>query len=164
MTRAESRVTSPAELMHLALARAREGILAGQTPFGCSIAISGKVVALSHNTVHASNDITAHAEVNAIREANRTTGGVLLPGALVATTCEPCPMCMAALHWARVEEVHYGASIADAAAAGFNELTLPAGELLSQGGSSVKLVPGLLREECVELFNHWRRSDNPKGY
>ena len=61
-------------------------------------------------------------------------------------------MCMAALHWARVGTVYYGATIADADTAGFNELQLPAAELLRIGGSKVKLVSGLLTEECVELF------------
>jgi tRNA(Arg) A34 adenosine deaminase TadA len=104
--------------------------------------------------------ITAHAEVNAIRSANRAIKNTLLEGAIVATTCEPCPMCMAALHWARVETVYYGATIADADAAGFNELQVPAAELLRQGGSQVKLVGGVLTEECKKLFQEWL--DNPE--
>ena len=89
-------------------------------------------------------DITAHAEVNAIREACREIGNIFLDGAIVATTCEPCPMCMSALHWARVDTVYYGATIADADDAGFNELQLPAAELLRIGGSKLKLIPQLL--------------------
>ncbi|MCA9238069.1 MAG: hypothetical protein KDA44_21495, partial [Planctomycetales bacterium] len=80
---------------------------------------------------------------------------ILLEGAVVATTCEPCPMCMAALHWARVDTVYYGATIADAASAGFNELHLPAAELLSRGGSSLKLIGETLREDCQQLFADW---------
>jgi tRNA(Arg) A34 adenosine deaminase TadA len=68
-------------------------------------------------------------------------------------------MCMAALHWARVDTVYFGASIADAAAAGFNELALPANELLRLGESTVRLVPGVLTDDCRELFNLW--STNP---
>jgi tRNA(Arg) A34 adenosine deaminase TadA len=105
-------------------------------------------------------DITAHAEVNAIREACHHTGNIFLDGAIVATTCEPCPMCMAALHWSRVETVYYGATIADADTAGFNELQLPAAELLRLGGSKLKLVPNLLAEECCQLFAEWK--SNPK--
>jgi tRNA(Arg) A34 adenosine deaminase TadA len=105
-------------------------------------------------------DITAHAEVNAIREACRTVDDIFLEGAIVATTCEPCPMCMAALHWARVDTVYFGATIADANAAGFNELQLPAAELLRLGGSTLKLVPHVLPDECKALFEEWLA--NPK--
>jgi tRNA(Arg) A34 adenosine deaminase TadA len=111
-----------------------------------------------------STDITAHAEVNAVREACRHTGNILLEGAIVATTCEPCPMCMAALHWARVDTVYFGASIADAATAGFNELQLPAAELLRIGGSKLKLIPGVLPQECKELFAEWNANPNKTAY
>ncbi len=96
----------------------------------------GEVLSCSHNTVVLTTDITAHAEVNAIREACREIGDIFLDGAIVATTCEPCPMCMSALHWARVETVYYGATIADADYAGFNELQLPAAELLASAAAS----------------------------
>ena len=149
-----------AELMQLAIDKCRQGLAAGQSPFGCAIARDGQVLSCSHNTVVLTTDITAHAEVNAIREACRAVGNIFLEGAIVATTCEPCPMCMAALHWARVDTVYYGASIADADVAGFNELQLPAAELLRLGGSRLKLVPGILPEECKRLFAEWNA--NPK--
>jgi tRNA(Arg) A34 adenosine deaminase TadA len=146
----------PGELMRLAIGKAQEGIQKGQTPFGCAIAIGDKIVAVSHNQVWSTTDITAHAEVTALREGCRQTGQVHLLNAMVATTCEPCPMCMAALHWARVDTVYFGATIADAAAAGFNELAVPAVELLNRGGSQVKLTAGLLRDECTALFDEWK--------
>lgn len=143
------------ELMQQAIEKCREGIEAGQSPFGCTIAQGDEVVAAAHNTVVLSTDITAHAEVNAIRQGCRTTQSIFLEGAVVATTCEPCPMCMAALHWARVETVYYGASIADAKQAGFNELQLSAEKILQLGGSPVKLVGGVLADECKKLFDQW---------
>jgi tRNA(Arg) A34 adenosine deaminase TadA len=146
--------------MRLAIEKCRQGIAAGQSPFGCAIARGSDVLSCSHNTVVLTTDITAHAEVNAIREACRAVGDIFLDGATVATTCEPCPMCMAALHWARVDTVYYGASIADADTAGFNELQLPAAELLRLGGSTVKLIPQMLPEECRQLFAEWKA--NPK--
>ena len=82
----------------------------------------------------------------------------------MATTCEPCPMCMAALHWARVDTVYYGATIADADQAGFNELQLPAAELLRLGRSKLKLVPQLLPEECKKLFAEWNANPNRRVY
>ena len=154
----------PAALMQLAIAKCREGIAQGQSPFGCAIAIGDKVVAISHNTVLATLDVTAHAEVNALRVACQQQGDIHLPGAVVATTCEPCPMCTAALHWARVGQVYYGATIADAQAAGFNEMQVPAAEIARLGRSSIKLQPGLLTDDCRELFNEWKRTANPRTY
>jgi len=151
-------------LMQLAVDKCREGLAAGQSPFGCAIAKGDQVIACSHNTVALTTDITAHAEVNAIREACREIDDIFLDGAVVATTCEPCPMCMAALHWARVETVYYGASIADAEGAGFNELQLPAAELLKSGGSDVHLVGGILVEPCRELFAEWLANPQRKVY
>ncbi len=154
----------PDELMGLAIEACQEGLAAGQSPFGCAVAWNGRVLAKSHNTVLLSTDITAHAEVNAIRAACLAIGDILLSGATVATTCEPCPMCMAALHWARVETVYYGATIADADTAGFNELRLPAAELLRLGGSSVRLVGDVRAEECRELFSAWQANPDKKAY
>jgi tRNA(Arg) A34 adenosine deaminase TadA len=154
----------PAELMELAIAKCREGIAQGQSPFGCAIARGDNVIAVAHNTVLASLDITAHAEVDAIRQACHAIGDIFLQGAVVATTCEPCPMCMAALHWARVETVYYGATIQDAEQAGFNELQLPAAELLRVGGSDLKLVPGLSADACRALFDEWRQAPGTRTY
>jgi guanine deaminase len=155
---------SPEDLMRLAIERCREGLARGQSPFGCAIAIGDRVVSNEHNTVVLTTDITAHAEVNAIRSANRAIQNIFLEGAVVATTCEPCPMCMAALHWARVDTVYYGATIADAEQGGFNELQLPAAELLRQGGSTLKLIPGMLPEECKKLFAEWQSNPNHRVY
>ena len=154
----------PSELMQLAIEKCRQGIAAGQSPFGCAIERNGKVISCAHNTVVMTTDITAHAEVNAIRDSCREIGNIFLDGAIVATTCEPCPMCMSALHWARVDTVYYGATIEDADSAGFNELQLPAAELLRIGGSKLKLVPQVLPEECKELFREWKNNPNRKVY
>lgn len=151
---------TPDELMELAIDKCRQGLAAGQSPFGCAIARDGELIACSHNTVVATTDITAHAEINALREACRSTGEIFLDGAIVATTCEPCPMCAAALHWARVAKVYYGATIADADQAGFNELNLSAGELLRLGESPLQLVGGVLTQECQQLFAEWK--ENPR--
>lgn len=154
----------PERLMQLAIDKCRAGIAAGQSPFGCAIACGEEILAVAHNMVLQTTDITAHAEITAIREACRTAGNILLESAVVATTCEPCPMCMAALHWARVETVYYGASIADAQAAGFNELQFPAAELLRLGNSRVKLVPGVLVDECRRLFQEWLAQPQHRAY
>ena len=154
----------PDELMKLAIEACQRGIAAGQSPFGCAIAVGDRVVAKSHNTVVQTTDITAHAEVNALREGCREMNAIFLTDAIVATTCEPCPMCMAALHWARVGTVYYGATIADADSSGFNEMQLSAAELLRLGGSEVKLIGDLLVDECRELFDLWKDNPNHKAY
>lgn len=154
----------PSELMQLAIEKCRQGIAAGQSPFGCAIAKGDRLISCSHNTVVLTTDITAHAEVNAIREGCQAVGDIFLDGTIVATTCEPCPMCMAALHWARVDTVYYGATIADANVAGFNELQLPAAELLRLGGSKLKLVPQLLPNECRQLFTEWKANPQRRVY
>jgi tRNA(Arg) A34 adenosine deaminase TadA len=145
----------PESLMRLAIEKCRHGLAAGQSPFGCAIERDGDLLSCSHNTVALTTDITAHAEVNALREACQQAGDIFLEGAIVATTCEPCPMCMAALHWARVDTVYYGATIAHADSAGFNELQLSSHDVLRLGGSKLKLIPGLLVEECRILFDEW---------
>jgi guanine deaminase len=150
--------------MQIAIDVCREGLARGQSPFGCAIAVGDRVVARTHNTVVLTTDITAHAEVNAIRAGNKTLGDIFLTDAMVATTCEPCPMCMAALHWARVGTVYYGATIADAEQAGFNELQVPASDLLRIGGSDVKLIGNTLTDPCKKLFDEWLASPTRKVY
>ncbi|MCB1616782.1 MAG: nucleoside deaminase [Pseudomonadales bacterium] len=150
-------------LMQNAIETARKGIAKGQTPFGCAIYIDGEIIA-EHNCVHASTDITAHAEITALRSACKKTGKIDLSGAMVASTCEPCPMCAAALHWAKVSTIFYGASIGDANKAGFNELGLAASEVFTKSNNRVSLIGGVLEEECKALFEHWLKQPLHKEY
>lgn len=154
----------PEPLMRLAIDKVREGLAVGQSPFGCAIALGDRVLAVEHNLVRLTTDITAHAEINALRTSCRAVRDIHLAGAIVATTCEPCPMCMAALHWARVDTVYFGAAIADASAAGFNELAIPASEMIRLGGSTVKLHGGLLQAECAALFREWEAGGKAQPY
>lgn len=93
----------------------------GGGPFGALIVRQGEVLSESVNRVTATNDPTAHAEVVAIREACARIGSFDLPGCALYTSCEPCPMCMAAAYWARLDRVYFAASREDAAAAGFDD-------------------------------------------
>lgn len=143
----------------------RQGIASGQSPFGAVVAsAAGEIVSASHNTVRRDCDPTAHAEINAIRAASRRTGRVHLTGHIIVSTCEPCPMCAAAIHWARLDAVVFGAAIADAQAANFNELQLPARQVYDLGYSSIKIVDNVMREACRDLFEQWRRGPNPTPY
>jgi len=153
-----------ARLMGHAIAICRRGIEGGQTPFGCTIARDGEVVASAHNTVWLDTDVTAHAEVNTIRAACRELATIDLTGCDLYTTCEPCPMCLAASHWARIRTVYYGATIADAAGAGFHELHLPAAELVRLGGSPLVVVGAIERDACRALFDAWQQGPGARSY
>jgi len=152
------------EFMRRALEKAAEGVAAGQTPFGACIARGDEVVACRHNCVWAETEITAHAEICAIREACRVLGCVNLAGCTIYTTCEPCPMCFSACHWAHLDRIVYGAAIADAQAAGFRELTIPAEEMKRLGGSPIVLQGGVLQEECARLMREWAGGPGRKTY
>jgi guanine deaminase len=147
---------SEEDLMALAIAKAREGIAAGQSPFGAIIVRRDDIVAVTHNTVWRDTDPTAHAEVNCIRAAATALKLIDLSGCRMYSTCEPCPMCLAAIHWSKIDRVVFGATIADAAAAGFCELHVDAKVLAELGKSPLKVESGLLRSECAELFELWK--------
>lgn len=143
------------KFMREAIKQSLKSIKAGQSPFGAVVVKGGKLVARAHNTVRSSSDPTAHAEVNALRKAARKLGGISLKGCTLFSSCEPCPMCFASAHWADIDEIVYGASIADAKALGFRELSINGAEF-STRGSKIRLVPGLLREEALEAMRKWK--------
>lgn len=150
--------------MHEAIAAARRGIATGQSPFGTVIVRDGHRIASAHNQVWSGTDPTAHAEVNAIRAAAAQIQSIRLSGCVLYSTCEPCPMCASAIHWAKLDAVWYGAAISDAAAAGFHELTVPAAELLRRGQSPVRIAGGVLEAECRALFAEWQAAGRSQAY
>jgi guanine deaminase len=150
--------------MRLAIEKALQGVAAGQSPFGAVIMQDGNLIAGEHNSVWRDLDPTAHAEVNAIRRAAHQLRTIRLNGCVMYTTCEPCPMCLSSIHWAKIDRVVYGASIADATAAGFSELLVPARELARLGKSPLVVEDGVLAEECKRLFEVWRTSGQAKAY
>ena len=149
---------SEADLMRLAIEKTREGIASGQSPFGSIIVKDGVVVASTHNTVWRDTDPTAHAEVNCLRGAAKALQTIDLTGCTLYSTCEPCPTCLSAIHWAKVDRVVYGATIDDAADAGFCELHVSATSLAEMGGSPLVVEGGLLRDDCAALFSEWKKA------
>ncbi|MEW5896009.1 MAG: nucleoside deaminase [Candidatus Omnitrophota bacterium] len=143
--------------MKLAIDKAREGIDEGQTPFGAVIVKDGGPVACSHNVVWKTMDITAHGEINCIRAACRTLNTIDLSGCVIYSTCEPCPMCFSAIHWARIGKIFYGAGIDDAREAGFHELEIANEEMKRIGQSPIEIIGGILKDECSALFDYWKR-------
>ena len=150
--------------MRLAIEKAREGLQKGQTPFGACIVKNDEVVSCNHNTVWDTTDITAHAEVTAIRAACKNLNSIDLSGTVIYSTCEPCPMCFSAIHWAGIDKIVYGAVIADAGNAGFNELTLSNQKIKELTDSKIELEAGFLRTECQALFNEWLDRRDKKAY
>jgi len=150
--------------MRQAIRQAQAGIAAGQSPFGAVIVRNELLVGAGHNEVWMRGDPTAHAEVVAIQRATRDLASIDLSGCVIYTTCEPCPMCATAIHWARFDAAICGATIGDAAAAGFNELLMPAAELYRIGRSRVRLTPDVLRSECAALFVAWQHARLGRTY
>ncbi len=150
--------------MRLAIAKARQGVAAGQSPFGACIVRGDEVIACEHNVVWATTDITAHAEVTAIRVACKLLGTIDLGGCTIYSTCEPCPMCFGACHWAGFDRLVFGAGIPDAERIGFDELQIAAVRLKELGASPMEVVGGCLREENVAVMEEWWRRPDRQAY
>jgi tRNA(Arg) A34 adenosine deaminase TadA len=145
--------------IELSLANVR----AGGGPFAALVVKAGEVVAEGTNRVTADNDPTAHAEVVAIREACRALGSFQLTGCDVYTTCEPCPMCLGALYWARPERVYFGNTAADAAAIGFDDAAIYAEVRRPREGRLLSMIP-LMREEALAAFRAWSEKADKVSY
>ena len=124
-------------------------------PFGAVVVREGLVIGRGWNQVTSTNDPTAHAEIVALREACRQTGHFLLPGCELYASCEPCPMCLSAAYWARLDRVYYAAYRSDAAEAGFMDEMLY-DELARDPAERRLPSSGLLREEALAAFRDWK--------
>lgn len=132
-------------------------------PFGCVIVKDGKIVGRGNNKVTSSNDPTAHAEVTAIRDACKNLNSFQLDGCELYTSCEPCPMCLGAIYWARPDKVFYGSTKQDAANIGFDdafiytEISLPHME---------RTIPfeQLGHEISLEPFEEWTKKQDKTTY
>ncbi|MGD0095196.1 MAG: nucleoside deaminase [Terracidiphilus sp.] len=153
------------EFLRRAIALATDNVVSGRGgPFGAVVVRDGQIVAEAANTVTATLDPTAHAEVNAIRAAAKALDTFSLAGCQLYTSCEPCPMCLAAAHWARMDAIYFGASAADAARAGFDDDLLY--RELRKGSAERKLLPTtqLLGENAWASFAAWLASTNKVEY
>jgi guanine deaminase len=132
-------------------------------PFAAVVVKNGKIIAEGTNRVTSTNDPTAHAEIVAIREAAKALGDFQLTGCEIYTSCEPCPMCMGAIYWARPEKVFFGNTAVDAARIGFDdgmildELKLPYAQ---------RRIPmsSLMREEALAAFRAWEEKQDKIRY
>jgi guanine deaminase len=150
--------------MRQAIQRAVENVRSGRGgPFAAIVVKEGRVIATGANVVTSTNDPTAHAEVTAIREACRALGTFQLEGCEIYTSCEPCPMCLGAIYWARPERVYFAATARDAADAGFDDTFIY--EELRRPHLDRKIpLEGVMREAGLEPFREWMRKDDRIQY
>jgi tRNA(Arg) A34 adenosine deaminase TadA len=142
-------------MMREAIRLSVASVAEGGGPFGCVIVREGRIVGQGANRVTRDNDPTAHAEVVAIRDACRRLGSFQLEGCDVYASCEPCPMCLAALYWARPKRVFFAATAADAAAVGFDDAFIDVE--LGRRPAALRAIPlrQMLREEALAAYAAW---------
>jgi guanine deaminase len=152
------------EFLRRAIALATENVAQGKGgPFGAVVVRAGRIVGEGANAVTATNDPTAHAEVNAIRAAAKALGVFSLEGCELYSSCEPCPMCLAAAYWARLDAIYYGAGAEDAAQAGFADVFLY-GEMGKEASARRMPTRQMLSEEARASFAAWIASPNKVAY
>lgn len=154
---------SKQNFMREAIDLAINNVAHGGGPFGCVIVKDGKVIARGVNRVTQTNDPTAHAEVVAIREACKALGDYQLTGCELYSSCEPCPMCLAAVYWSRPERVYFAASKDDAAHAGFDD-SLIYQELAMPYERRKIPIEQMGRDEALKAFEAWAKSPNKVRY
>ena len=150
--------------MRMAIELAAANVLSGKGgPFGAVIVKDGEVVATGANQVTATNDPTAHAEVTAIRNAAQKLGSFELRGCTIYSSCEPCPMCLGAILWARCEALYFGSTAADAAAAGFDDSAFY--DEVRRDVTERKLkTENILRSEAEKSFEAWAEYEKRVEY
>lgn len=152
------------EFMDIACEEALKGIMSGDGgPFGAIVVKNGEIIASGHNVVLATHDSTAHAEITAIRRAEQILETHDLSGCVLYTTCYPCPMCLGAIMWARIEKVYYGCLPEEAAAIGFDDKAFYEA-ISSPDLSNVVVMEHHINKKCTEVFKTWLANEDRKLY
>jgi guanine deaminase len=155
---------SQKNFMRQAIELAKNGMLAGNGgPFGCVIVKDGKIIGQGSNMVLKTNDPTAHAEVVAIREACKNLKHFQLEGCEVYTSCEPCPMCLGAIFWARPGKVYYACTKEDAADAGFDDEFIYQEIEITPEKRQIPMI-AMMREESLKAFDLWKEKGDKTLY
>lgn len=150
--------------MRAAIEQSLRGMLQNEGgPFGAVVVKDGQIIGRGNNRVTSTNDPTAHAEVVAIRDACRHLGSFQLDGCTIYTSCEPCPMCLGAIYWARPEKVYFGCTRADAAAIGFDDDFIYR-EINEPLDARQLPIEQLLHEEALTVFAQWREKTDKTAY
>jgi tRNA(Arg) A34 adenosine deaminase TadA len=152
------------DFMRRAIALSRQGLAGGHGgPFGAVVVADGRIVGEGFNQVTSTNDPTAHAEVVAIRAACKALGRFDLSGCEIFASCEPCPMCLSAVYWARIGRIYYGNGRADAARIGFDDAEIYTEVARPLGERHLPLVR-LLPVEARAAFDEWERKQDKVRY
>lgn len=153
-----------AQFMAEAIKLAIENVKSGNGgPFGAVIVKNGEIVGRGINTVTTVKDPTAHAEINAIRDACKHLDSFQLDGCEIYTSCEPCPMCFGAIYWARPEKVFFAATKVDATEAGFDDSFIYQ-EIEKDGiGSRIPFI-SIMRNEALQIFVEWKNKNDKTAY
>jgi tRNA(Arg) A34 adenosine deaminase TadA len=152
------------EFMKRAIALALENVRSGSGgPVAALIVKEGRIIAEGANQVTSTNDPTAHAEVVAIRGACRVLADFQLTDCDLYTTCEPCPMCLGAIYWARPARVFYAATATDAASAGFDDAFIYDELKSAPAGRRIPMTQ-ILREDSLAIFVAWKQRENKTPY
>lgn len=149
--------------MARAIALSEESVRRGGGPFGAVIARGGEIIAEAANNVTIDHDPTAHAEVNVIRKAARALGTFSLEGCEIYTSCEPCPMCLGAIYWARIDKVYYANTRTDAARIGFDDDFIYR-EIELQPALRQKPSEVIMAEEAAGAFRLWEDKADKSRY
>jgi guanine deaminase len=150
--------------MERAIELSLENVRSGRGgPFAAVVAKDGEIIAEAANCVTATNDPTAHAEIVAIRNACRKVGNFELPGCDLYTTCEPCPMCLGAIYWARPARVFYANTAADAAEVGFDDDFIYSELKRPLADRKVPMIQ-LMREKALAAFREWQAKTDKAPY
>jgi guanine deaminase len=156
--------TKEKAFMKMAIELSKSGVSQGLGgPFGCVIVKDGHIVGKGSNRVLDSNDPTAHAEVVAIRDACQNLGTFQLQGCTVFASCEPCPMCLGAIYWARPDKVYYANTKEDAAAIGFDDDFIYSELALSPENRDIPFLH-VKDDAASEAFKYWQKLENKTLY
>jgi len=149
--------------MKKAINLAKRSVAKGGGPFGALIVKDGEVVAQGSNCVTLHNDPTAHAEVSTIRKACKKLGTFDLSGCEIYTSCEPCPMCLAAIYWAHIGKIYYGCTKHDAKDIGFDDSFIYEQIELKSEKRSIPAT-NILHKEALEAFRMWDEKEDKTEY
>lgn len=148
-------------IMKKAIEEAKKSSEGGQYPLGAVVVIGDEILSISHTTLHETNDPSAHAEMNAVRNAAEKRGSRYLEGAWLYTTQEPCPMCTAVAIWAKMDGIVFGANKDDALKIfqeqkgekfTWRQIDISAENIIAKGEPKLKLFKEFMRDECIKLF------------
>lgn len=141
-----------AAMMHRAVDEAKLSRRTGNKGYGAVVALGDTILAAAHDTAVTERDPSAHAEMTAIRQAVRVRNDADLCGAVLVSSCEPCPMCAALAVWANVSAIVFGASIEKTAARGRSRIAISSREIVARAPVAVEIIPGVLEDECLALY------------